>query len=81
MFGQEKVYTTSNLEQKNQIEDLLCQHHIVYRIKMKDINQLHPFHTALMGSLLAGDHKPRYAWDFYVSKDDVSVVLTLLKGK
>ena len=46
---------------------------------MKDVNQLHPFHTALMGSMLAGDHKPRYAWDFYVDAKDLEYAANVLK--
>ncbi len=78
MFGKEKVFTTTDIEQKNKIEDILSEHHIEYRIRMKDVNQLHPFHTALMGSMLAGDHKPRYAWDFFVDPKDVEYATKVL---
>ncbi len=78
MFGKEKVFTTTDVEQKNRIEDILSEHQIKYRIRMKDVNQLNPFHTALMGTMLAGDNKPRYAWDFYVDSRDMEYASKLL---
>ena len=32
MFGKEKVFTTTDVEQKNRIEDILSEHQIKYRI-------------------------------------------------
>lgn len=81
MFGKAKVFTTTDIEQINKIEDILSEHHIEYRIRMKDVNQLHPFHTALMGSMLAGDHKPRYAWDFYVDSQNQELARQILSAE
>ena len=75
-----KVFTTSKLEEKDRAENLLSENQIAYEVKMKDVNQLHPFMTALMGAYLAGDHKPHYTWDFYVEKTDEEQALHLLKS-
>lgn len=79
MFQKKKaVVTTTNIEEKVKIEDILHEKKISYEIRMKDVHQANPFKTALLGNALGGENKPRYAWDFLVAPNDVEMVLELL---
>ena len=55
IFHRTKVITVDDYAKKERIQEIFAQHHIEYKMKVKEILQKNPIDTAVIGTL--GDRK------------------------
>ena len=70
-----KVASVSDPERKNRMIEALCEAHIKYYIKCKDINHRNLFDTAKIGEMM---RKPKFVYDIYVDKEQAEISLHII---
>ena len=70
-----KIIETSDIEKRNTIQEVLCQHGIEYIVKCKNIYQRNIMDAAKIGQV--GTSK--YVYYFWAKKEQASEALRLIK--
>lgn len=71
-----KITETSDIEKRNTIQEVFCQHDIDYTVKCKDIYRRNTLDAAKIGQV--GTSK--YVYYFWVKKEQASEALRLVKS-
>lgn len=78
IFNKVKIVTVSDNKKKEQIQEVLAEHNIMFKIKVKEILHKNPLDAALIGTF--GNNKIKFTYSFYVEKENLDVAHHLLKG-
>ena len=78
IFHRTKVITIDDYAKKERIQEIFAQHHIEYKMKVKEILQKNPIDTAVIGTL--GMHKRKISYSFYGEKENADAAKDFLQG-